>query len=117
MEADGGVIAGLSNGKIWMETSTTGETEVKHLGMLVESKGAIPLDSPISGGCHRATTGNIAIFVGGDREAFEKALPILTTMGRQVLHTGPLGTASVIKVVTNYLAGVRLISTGEAFMV
>ena len=117
MEADDGVIAGLSDGKIWLEMSTTDETEVKRLGALVEAKGAIPLDSPVSGGCHRATTGNIAIFAGGDREAFEKALPILATMGRQVLHTGPLGTASVMKVVTNYLAGVQLVSTGEAFMV
>ena len=48
---------------------------------------------------------------------FEKALPLLTVMGRQILHTGKLGSASVLKVITNYLAGVQLISTGEAFMV
>ncbi|MBT6110792.1 MAG: NAD(P)-dependent oxidoreductase, partial [Rhodospirillales bacterium] len=117
MEAEGGVIAGLSEGKIWLEMSTTDETEVKRLGELVMAKGAIPMDSPVSGGCHRATTGNIAIFTGGDRAAFEKVLPVLTTLGRQVLHTGDLGTASVMKVVTNYLAGVQLVSTGEAFMV
>ena len=117
MEADDGVIAGLSAGKIWLEMSTTDESEVKRLGALVEARGATPLDSPVSGGCHRATTGNIAIFAGGDRAAFEKVLPILTAIGRQVLYTGGLGSASVMKVVTNYLAGVQLISTGEAFMV
>ncbi|MGI9406550.1 MAG: NAD(P)-dependent oxidoreductase, partial [Hyphomicrobiaceae bacterium] len=117
MEADDGVIAGLSDGKVWLEMSTTDADEVKRLGALVEAKGAFPLDSPVSGGCHRAATGNIAIFAGGDRGAFETVLPLLTVMGRQILHTGALGTASVMKVVTNYLAGVQLVSTGEAFMV
>ncbi|MGI9407410.1 MAG: NAD(P)-dependent oxidoreductase, partial [Hyphomicrobiaceae bacterium] len=92
MEADDGVIAGLSDGKIWLEMSTTDADEVKRIGALVEAKGAFPLDSPVSGGCHRAATGNIAIFAGGDRAAFEKVLPLLTVMGRQILHTGALGT-------------------------
>ncbi len=100
-----------------MEMSSSDEAEVKRLGALVAAKGAVALDSPVSGGCHRAATGNIAIFVGGERSAFEIVLPLLTTVGREVLHTGPLGTASIMKVTTNYLAGVQLISTGEAFMV
>ncbi|MGI9318168.1 MAG: NAD(P)-dependent oxidoreductase, partial [bacterium] len=86
-------------------------------GKLVTARGAIPIDCPVSGGCHRAATGNIAIFAGGERGAFERVLPLLTVVGRNVLHTGPLGTASIMKVATNYLAGVQLISTGEAFMV
>ncbi len=114
MEAEDGIIAGLSAGKIWLEMSTTDEAEVKRLAPLVEAKGAMPMDSPVSGGCHRAATGNIAIFAGGERAAFEKALPALTVMGRRVLHTGPLGSASVLKVVTNYLASVHLVSLGEA---
>ena len=76
--------------------STTDDKEGKRLGELVKSKGAIPLDAPVSGGCHRAATGNIAIFVGGERKSFEKILPVLTTMGRQILHTGELGTASIL---------------------
>ena len=117
MERPDGVIAGLSAGKTWLEMSTTEEAEVKRLGALVAAKGCAALDSPVSGGCHRAATGNIAIFSGGERAAFERVLPLLTIMGRQVLHTGPLGSASVLKVVTNYLAGVQLASTGEALMV
>ena len=117
LEEDNGVLAGLSPGKIWLEMSTTEAKDVKRLAILVEAKGAMALDTPVSGGCHRATTGNIAILAGGDRVAFERVLPLLTTMGRQVIHTGPLGSASILKVITNYLAGVQLISTGEAFMV
>ena len=117
MESEKGVINGLSKNKIWLEMSTTDESEVKRLGKLVSNKEAIPLDGPVSGGCHRAATGNIAIFVGGQRNSFEKILPVLSTMGQKILHTGELGTASILKVITNYLASVHLAALGEAWTV
>jgi len=117
MEEQDGVISGLSESKIWLEMSTTDQSEVKRLGEQVIKKKAIPLDGPVSGGCHRAATGNIAIFVGGERKAFEKILPVLTVMGRKVLHTGELGSASILKVITNYLASVHLAALGEAWTV
>ena len=117
MESEDGILNGLSENKIWLEMSTTDEDEVKRLGNKVISKKAVPLDGPVSGGCHRAATGNIAIFVGGERKAFEKILPALTVMGRKVLHTGELGSASVLKVITNYLASVHLVALGEAWTV
>ncbi len=116
MEAEDGILAGLSTSKIWAEMSTTDEAEVKRLGIMVRAKGAEPVDCPVSGGCHRAATGNIAIFAGCERSTFEKMQPLLTVMGRRVLHTGPLGSASILKVVTNYLATVNLVSLGEALM-
>ena len=114
MEADDGILAGLSAGKVWMEMSTTDETEVRRMGALVAATGAEPIDCPVSGGCHRAATGNIAIFAGCEREVFDRILPVLTAMGRRILHTGPLGSASVLKVVTNYLATANLVSVAEA---
>ena len=117
MESDDGVIAGLSKDKIWLEMSTTDENDVKRMGKLVNEKKAIALDGPVSGGCHRAATGNIAIFVGGDRVAFEKILPILSAMGEKILHTGDLGSATVLKVITNYLASAHLVALGEAWTV
>ncbi len=117
MEEPDGVIEGLSEGKIWLEMSSTDADEIRRLGALVKNKGAIPVDCPVSGGCHRAATGNIAIFAGGERAAFKKVFPLLVTIGRDILYTGPLGTASIMKVTTNYLAGVQLVATGEAFMV
>lgn len=114
MEADDGVIAGLSADKVWLEMSTTDEAEVRRIAALVEAKGAMPVDCPVSGGCHRAGTGNISIFAGCTREAFDRVLPILTTMGRRILHTGPLGSASILKVVTNYLCTVHLAALAEA---
>ena len=117
MEGNEGILDGLSENKIWLEMSTTDEAEVKRIGKKVIDKKAIPLDGPVSGGCHRAATGNIAIFVGGERKAFEKILPALTVMGRKILHTGKLGSASVLKVITNYLASVHLVALGEAWTI
>ena len=117
MEADDGVISGLSENKIWLEMSTTDEAEIKRISKKIIKKKATPLDGPVSGGCHRAATGNIAIFVGGERKAFEKILPALTVMGRKILHTGELGSATVLKVITNYLASVHLVALGEAWTV
>lgn len=116
MEAEDGALAGLSEGKIWAEMSTTDKDEVIRLGEKVKAVGAEPVDCPVSGGCHRAATGNIAIFAGCERAAFEKMLPMLTRMGRRILHTGPLGSASVLKVVTNYLATANLLSVCEALV-
>ncbi len=117
MEGKDGILNGISENKIWLEMSTTDEAEVKRIGEKIIAKKAIPLDGPVSGGCHRAATGNIAIFVGGDRNTFEKILPVLTVMGKKVLHTGGLGTASILKVITNYLASVHLAALGEAWTV
>ena len=116
IEGDNGVLEGLSNGKIWAEMSTTDNHEVMRLGTLVKQAGAEPVDCPVSGGCHRAATGNIAIFAGCDRRTFERMLPVLTTMGRRILHTGPLGSASILKVVTNFLATANLVTLCEALV-
>jgi 3-hydroxyisobutyrate dehydrogenase len=114
MEAQDGVIAGLGQGHIWLEMSTTDEAEVRRIAEKVKAKGGYAVDCPVSGGCHRAGTGNISIFAGCERHVFEQVLPILTTMGRRIIHTGPLGSASMLKVVTNYLCSVHLVALAEA---
>ena len=116
MEAENGVLAGLGDGKVWAEMSTTDRDEVLRLGEKVKALGAEPVDCPVSGGCHRAATGNIAIFAGCERSTFETILPLLKIMGRRILHTGSLGSASVLKVVTNYLATANLLSLCEALV-
>jgi 3-hydroxyisobutyrate dehydrogenase len=117
MEADDGVLAGLARGALWMEMSTTDHAEVRRLAALVKARGATALECPVSGGCHRAATGNISIFVGGERAAFERALPVLAILGQRILHTGELGSASQLKVLTNYLCTVHLAALAEALTV
>ncbi|MEP1767554.1 MAG: NAD(P)-dependent oxidoreductase [Sulfitobacter sp.] len=106
----------MREGKIWMEMSTTDQAEAERLGGLVIAAGGAAVDCPVSGGCHRAETGNISIFAGCDRPTFDRILPLLTTLGRRVLHTGALGTASMLKVLTNYLATVHLAANAEALV-
>jgi 3-hydroxyisobutyrate dehydrogenase len=114
LESEDGLLAGFGPGKIWAEMSTTDETEIHRLAALIAKTGGRSVDCPVSGGCHRAATGNISIFAGCDRDVFDNMLPHLTKMGRRILHTGPLGSATVLKVVTNYLATANLVSVSEA---
>ena len=116
LEAEDGLLAAMGEGTIWMEMSTTDEAEVRRLGEKVSALGGEPVDCPVSGGCHRADTGNISIFAGCERPTFERILPLLTAMGRRILHTGPLGSASILKVVTNFLATANLVSCCEAMV-
>ena len=116
MEGPDGLLEAVGPGKIWMEMSTTDEAEAKRLGAKVIAKGGAAVDCPVSGGCHPAATGNISIFAGCDRATFERILPLLTTMGRRVLHTGDLGSASILKVMTNYLATANLLTCCEAMV-
>ncbi len=117
MEAPDGVLAGLAPGKIWLEMSTTDAAEARRLAARVEALGGSALDCPVSGGCHRAASGNISIFAGGSRAAFERVLPVLAVLGQRILHTGPVGSASVLKVITNYLCTVHLAALAEALTV
>lgn len=117
MEAPDGVLAGIRDGAIWAEMSTTDAAEIRRLGALADWKGAAALDCPVSGGVHRAASGNISILVGGERSHFDRALPVLSAMGGRILHTGGLGSASTLKVMTNYLATANLVTLCEAMTV
>lgn len=110
------MLPSVREGKTWLEMSTTDAVEVQRLGAQVIAAGGRAVDCPVSGGCHRAATGNISIFAGCTRETFEAVLPLLTTLGRRVLHTGDLGSASTLKVMTNYLATANLLSVCEAMV-
>ncbi|MFW2589458.1 NAD(P)-dependent oxidoreductase [Sagittula sp. SSi028] len=110
------MLPAVDNTKIWMEMSTTDAGEIKRLSELVIAKGGSAMECPVSGGCHRADTGNISIFAGCDRATFERMLPTLTTLGRRVLHCGEIGSASILKVMTNYLATANLLTCCEALV-
>jgi len=102
---------------LWIEMSTTDEQEMKSLAKSLQNKKAQVIEAPITGGQHRAESGNISILVGGNRINYERSFPILSTIGYKILHCGDIGKASVLKVVTNYLASINLLAIGEALMV
>ena len=97
--------------------STTDEKEMIRLSNLCLEKHAESLEAPVTGGQHRAESGNISVLAAGKRENFDRALPLLSMIGYEILYCGKLGNASTLKVVTNYLASINLLSLGEALMV
>ena len=111
-----GVLAGLAPGGCWIDMSTNDPAAVQRLGALAESRGIGCLEAPVTGGVHKAATGAITVLVGGEEVLFAAHRPVFAAMGSPVIHMGPLGSASVIKVITNLLAFVHLAALGEALM-
>jgi 3-hydroxyisobutyrate dehydrogenase len=111
-----GVLAGLRPGGCWIDMSTTDPAEVRRLGALAESRGIGCLEAPVIGGVHKAASGEITVLVGGDRALYEAHPSVFEAMGSPVIYMGPLGSAAVIKVITNLLAFVHLVALGEALM-
>ncbi len=111
-----GILAGLARGGSWIEMSTLGRDEIRRLAALAEAQGIAVLESPVTGGVHKAAEGEITVLAGGDKALFERHRPALQAMGGQIFHMGPLGSAAVIKVITNMLAFIHLVADGEALM-
>ena len=111
-----GVLAGLASGGTWVEMSTNDQHEIQRLAELAAAQGVGTLEAPVTGGVHRAASGQITVLVGGEEAAYQAHLPALQAMGGEVFHMGPLGAASIIKVITNMLAFIHLVAAGEALM-
>ena len=110
------VLTTLKPGATWIENSTLGRDDIIRLGGLAAESGVQLLESPVTGGVHLAARGEITVLVGGDKALFEKHKPALQAIGNKIFHMGPLGSAAVIKVITNMLAFIHLVADGEALM-
>ena len=111
-----GILMGLKSGSTWIDMSTNDRHEILRLGALAAQQGVACLESPVTGGVHKAASGAITVLVGGDEAVYQAHLPALQAMGGKVFYMGPLGSASVIKVITNMLAFIHLVAAGEALM-
>jgi len=111
-----GILAGLRPGGAWIEMSTLGRDEILRLAAKAAEKSIATLEAPVTGGVHRAAAGEITVLAGGDKALFEAHRPALEAMGGEIFHMGPLGSAAVIKVITNMLAFIHLVAAGEALM-
>ena len=111
-----GVLSRLAAGGTWIEMSTNDRHEIARIAALAERIGVLTLEAPVTGGVHRAASGEITVLVGGSDDLYRTHLPAFEAMGGEVIHMGPLGSASTIKVITNMLAFVHLIAAGEALM-
>ena len=111
-----GVLDGLRTGGTWIDMSTNDPHELERLAGLAAARGIRTLECPVTGGVHKAASSEITVIAGGDAAVFAAHRAVLDAMGEPVIHVGPLGTASVIKVVTNMLAFVHLVAVGEGLM-
>jgi len=116
VEKKGGVFDHLPKGSCWIEMSTTDFEDIQRLARVANEKGFNVLECPVTGGVHLAHTGEITVLAGGDEEVFERYRPLLEIMGKEVIHLGVIGNASVVKVVTNMLAFIHLAAAGEGMM-
>jgi len=116
MTGDNGALEAIPPGGAWIEMSTNDLHEIRRIAALAEKRDVAVLEAPVTGGVHRAEAGEITVLVGGEETAYRAHLPAFEAMGGKVLHMGELGSASVIKVITNMLAFIHLVAAGEALM-
>ena len=110
------MMEGLKPGATWIENSTLGRDDVLRLAGLARTNGVRMMEAPVTGGVHLAARGEITVLVGGDDDLYQMHLPALQAIGNRIFHMGPLGSAAVIKVITNMLAFIHLVADGEALM-
>ncbi len=110
------ILSTLKPGASWIENSTNGRDEMIRLAGMAEAKGVKVLEAPVTGGVHLAARGEITVLVGGEKELFDLHRPALETIGNKIFHMGPIGSAAVIKVITNMLAFIHLVADAEALM-
>ena len=116
LTGENGILAGLKSGGTWIEMSTLGREEILRLADIAKKTGVTTMEAPVTGGVHRAAAGEITVLAGGETALFAAHRPALEAMGGEIFHMGPLGSAAVIKVITNMLAFINLVGIGEALM-
>ena len=112
----GQLLETMRPGTTWIEMSTLGRDDILRLAKMAEAKRVRTMELPVTGGVHLAAKGKITLLAGGDEDLFALHLPAMKAMGDQIFHMGPLGSASIIKVITNMLAFIHLVAEGEALM-
>ena len=111
-----GVVAGLGPGKMYVDMSTASPKASQELACLVAERGAAMLDAPVSGSVVTLEEGRLSIMVGGDREVFDRVLPILRDIGPTVTHVGPHGLAVLMKIATNLSLAVQMTAFSEGVL-
>ena len=120
MESPRGLLAGLREGAIVVDTSTLDPRSSVEWAERAEERGASYLDAPITcsvtpgGGTAAAACGELTFLVGGSREAFDSVRDVLEALGRRFHHLGPPGSGSVMKLVSNHISGVQTLAIAEA---
>jgi 3-hydroxyisobutyrate dehydrogenase len=111
---ESGALAGAAHGTILIESSTLSVGWIRELAAAAAQQGCELLDAPVTGSKTHAAAGELSFIVGGDPGALEKARPVLAAMSKAIIHLGPTGSGSLLKLINNFLCGVQVASLAEA---
>jgi 3-hydroxyisobutyrate dehydrogenase-like beta-hydroxyacid dehydrogenase len=109
-----GLAKSAREGLLFIDMSTITPTAASDHHVRLRELGVAALDAPVSGGPTRAADGTLTIMVGGDEEAFERGLPVLQTLGRNITHVGPAGSGQAVKLVNQLMISIIMVANAEA---
>jgi 3-hydroxyisobutyrate dehydrogenase len=110
----GGALAAATRGAVIIECSTLSVDWVRQLASAAAVRGCEMIDAPVTGSKVQAAAGELGFLVGGSEAALEKVRPVLSVMSRSIVHVGPTGSGSLLKLINNFLCGVQAASLAEA---
>ncbi len=110
-----GLFSAADSHTVYIDCSSINVMTSRKLHQEASTHHLIPLDAPVSGGVKGATAATLTFMVGGTEQAFDKAKPILTHMGKKIIHTGAAGSGQAAKICNNMILGVSMIAVSEAF--
>jgi 3-hydroxyisobutyrate dehydrogenase len=111
---ENGALAGASPGSVLIESSTLSGDWIQELAARAAERGCQFLDAPVTGTKPHAASGELVFLVGGSGETLDAARPVFSVLGRDVVHLGPVGTGSLMKLINNFVCGVQAASFAEA---
>jgi len=111
---ENGALSGAAPGSILIECSTISGAWARELAQLAKARGCEMLDAPVTGTKPHAAAGELLFLVGGSDAALDRARPVLSAMGRGIVHLGPVGSGALVKLINNFVAGVQAVAIGEA---
>ena len=111
-----GLCKNMRKGATWIEMSTVSREDILRMSAQARDAEIETLELPVTGGVHLAKRGEITMLVGGEKSVFDTHEPAIKAMGNRVFHMGPIGSAAIIKVITNMLAFIHLKADAEALM-
>ena len=116
MLGEDGVLAGARPGLLCVDMSTIGPTDARRVAGALSERGVAMLDAPVTGSAPRAQEGSLTIMVGGDADSFARVRKLLETMGRLIVHVGPLGQGQMLKLINNSLGAANAAAVAEALL-
>jgi len=112
----GDILPAIKPGSLVIDSSTIDVESARKAHMMAQEKGLLSLDAPVSGGVGGAKAATLTFMAGGTKEAFDRAEPILSRMGKRVVHCGDGGAGQAAKICNNMILGISMIGVSEAFV-